>query len=584
MNSSENLLPLVLVVDHNEKRAKTLVESLSEISGGTPTKWRFVDHFRFSYDTSRLPADAVTNTALARDEATRIANRWVGHDYPRLVLVDLCMIHLMESQGCELGVILATHLRDAFPQVPIWIYTTMGWKRGPIFSASNAPVEGLLYLDNIEEQADNLWDLFNSCCTWQRKTMADSLSGVFRVPDWFRVEWKGKVSADGPFSLRHAAEALAFHFFRTPGQFEKLELRQMEGGFSGTSLIRVIPYDKDGPLHNTWVIKLAEHAEEIIKLREEISGYDAVIQRIPGKYRPEIYPSNGRNITCILDNWWGGFVLSFEMGFEPLIEAFGRSDPSSIYREVFTECLALLYRGAEPLAAPLNTPTTETIRRAADALADQGRFRDTINSVLPNYKEYFDAVERYLSQTVPIQSESPNGKGFQFMHGDLNCRNIMIRKRPDDGWDLKLIDFPHVATAGLRPAAIDFAKAETELIFLIMDHDSGREIDFTRLPIWVKLISKLASAKEPKNWNCPDPHVQLVFNCARTIRQMYGVIVGNADDDWRQYQCVLLDSALRVLSFADVTAVKRALAIVFSHLILRTLILEAEPPSDAVGG
>jgi hypothetical protein len=237
-----------------------------------------------------------------------------------------------------------------------------------------------------------------------------------------------------------------------------------------------------------------------------------------------------------------------------------------------------------PLATPLNTPSAETIRGAADALADQKRFRHSIGNVLPRYEQYFDVVDRYVSEGVPAQSEGAVGKGFQFMHGDLNCRNIMIHERDNGGRDLKLIDFPHVATEGLRPAAIDFAKAETELIFLIMDHESGREIDFTRLPIWVELISRLTRTQEPETWNCPDQHVQLVFDCARTIREMYGVIVGNQDCDWRQYQCVLLDNALRVLSFADVTAVKRALAVVFSQLILQTLISEAEAPSDAVGG
>jgi hypothetical protein len=558
------------VVNHDPRKGKEIVRNLEALSGGKPQKQRFKEHFQFGLALTKLSGDAAYNADEISAEAARIAALHVRRSYPRLVLVDLCMAH--RTDDFEPGVGLAVALKKEFRQVPVWIYTTMEWNRNAIFAASSGPADGLISLNNFLEQADNLWNLLGSCNSLQRDALGASLSSVFAIPDWFRVEWDEKGPSDSSFSLRRAAEVMGFLFFGQSSEIDRLVLSEMQPGFSGTYLIKAMPYDQSGQqLPNIWVMKIAEHAREIAKLKEEMQGYAAVIHRMDKTYRPELYQPEGTAIKRILSNWWGGFALSFEIGFKPLIEAFSEIDPASVYREVFSRCLSPLYGQPERLEAPLPTPSGDTLRSAARAMEEDKRFHDVLKEALPSFIDDFGVVKKRASEGPTTYVGREVGKAFHHVHGDLNCRNIMIRKKDGGGWDIKLVDFPYAAANHPMPAATDFAKAETELLFLIMDHESGREIDARAIPGWKDLYVKFVAEQDLTERNFSSLHYQHIYDCVRVIRDAYGAIVGRGIDDWWQYRHILLEYTLRCLGHRDITPVKRAGCIAYSRLILDSL-------------
>jgi len=346
---------------------------------------------------------------------------------------------------------------------------------------------------------------------------------------------------------------------------------QLNPGFSGTKLIKVKPFDKNNsPLHNTWILKIAEHDAEINKLHKELEGYEAVRNRIPRIFRPELYTAGSDYLKYVLDNWWGAFAMSFEGEFYTLINSFSEISPEEIYSRVFQECLRPLYGQCLKFDRPMSLPEERTVTNVIKTLQKLERFNEVFSH---SYKDYSSDITK-LSNRLPTIShtiskrigESPVGKGIVYMHGDLNCRNIMV-KRSNGINEFRLIDFPKVVSDNLRPAATDYVKAEAELLFLIMDYQTGFDIDPTRIPKWTDIFRGIASSLDAKGLKGFDKHLNKVCKCLRTIRSEYASFVGSEDNDWIQYRLVLLEHVLRYITYPDITPVKQAAACLYSELL-----------------
>jgi hypothetical protein len=153
------------------------------------------------------------------------------------------------------------------------------------------------------------------------------------------------------------------------------------------------------------------------------------------------------------------------------------------------------------------------------------------------------------------------GPWIERAHGDLNCRNVLFRS---DSGGFKLIDFPNV---GPNCLAVDFAKAEAELVLIMMDWGTGRDCEFSRLKDWGPLAHALGTSFDA-GFTDVDPEARKILTAILAIRSVYATKAGANGDVKRAYQLYLLSKVLRYVSYSDLTVAKRFLALLWAEKLM----------------
>jgi len=399
-----------------------------------------------------------------------------------------------------------------------------------------------------------------------------NLDWLLGSPSCWTVDWDSgdRVSQ----SLKRAVKALSWEIFRQHEDIEKIHLRKINPGFSGTHLVVATAYNKKSIAHaNQWLLKVAEHDEEIDKLVGEISGFSVMKLKVVKKYRPELYETTTKNPMVLLPNWWGAIAMSFEKGFLTLLERFNDIDAASLYGCLFQQVLAPLFGTHDTDSLCFDTLSEDTTRSASEWLQHNMSWSNAVSRHYNNVKADIEIVQKACDKgelkRLRERCDHGCGYGYQYVHGDLNCRNILVNEA---GTEFLLIDFPHVTTnSGARPCAVDYAKAEVELLFIIMDYHSGLDIDLTRIPEWIPVLEALSQSVEGETSARQDDEIQRVYDCILQIRRSYCSMVSVSEDAWTQYRAILIDNCLRCLSYSDLTPAKRFASIIYASKIICSL-------------
>jgi len=556
----------LLIIDHKRNRAELLLDELSKVrrvSGGgqlfskqCPPQLEILENT----DSSQFPGFAKKLAITCRKE-----NKW-----PSAILVDLIFPHApSEVPG---GLDLLKAVRSEFPRVPIGLYTQL---------APDAVLDCAIWFSG----ADIFMDLANpethgaELDFFVNRGQEEAMGKVEKMHNWvlgapssWNVEWDPGTRLGSV--CKNAIEALAWEIFRNQQDVDHVHAALLNPGFSGTYLVRIITYnEKNNPLQNEWVLKAAEHQEEIQKLTDEINGFSIMQQRLDNAFRPELHQSTVPGPKRLLRNWWAAIALSFERGYSPLLEQFNSVDSAGLYKRLFREVLSGVFGEIETDHVSFDVLSERTLEAASLQLEGMARW---LGGVSMHHSQIHDDVThiRRACKSEDLaklrgMSNDGCGCGFKYIHGDLNCRNIMV---DDNATKFKLIDFPHVSQEDSRPCATDFAKAEAELLFIVMDYHTGRDIDPSRIPRWVSLLEHLCRSLDSSEVDGRQTRgFSSIVECISEIRRCYQAVPGDAKEAWIQYRLVLLDNCLRYVSYTDLTPAKRCLAVIFARMLLDSL-------------
>lgn len=496
---------------------------------------------------------------------------------PEVILVDLNLAH--RTPYDRQGLVLASLLAERFPKSAVLVYT-MGTPQGPdMAECSVAGVDGILprMCDETlkSEWALRLPDILKKARenrgTQLRRALGVALGVGGALP---KIEWVDAVLRETPM-VAQAIRVLAWELFsQMPEPVSKVELSLLSGGFSGDYLVKCRTYDEDGcPFSKQWVLKVSEHAPS--RLQQELEGYAILRQYLHRSFHPDLHPETTNHILRIAPDWFGALAVSYEDGWGPLVERFADIDAASVYRHVFQNCLFKVY-GDSParITDPIELPRPASVCRAREYVKSIAGWSTVASAHLPGYDRLCQGLGSFLASadvggvTGPIL-----GCKARRVHGDLNSRNILVAptgRRPS----FCLVDFPGVgATRDSMPLAIDFAKAEAELLFVVLDRDNGQDIDPARLGVWSDLASCLASRLRfvPGDLEGCDIDANLLKSIS-ALRSLYIEKAAGEDNDCqRQYSAALLDYALRYLGYKDITPAKKCLAVVLAGKVIDCL-------------
>lgn len=552
---------LVLVIDHDRKRGNELKRELLETRKPVSSRKLEIE-YEFSVEIVKGEEDKFVS------EARKLALKYRTKS-PCALMVDLVIPH--DERGVPGGIRLLEAIKREFPRLPVALYTRQGLRKTPAYQASKSIADAIVEVSNTHEVAAILVDMFDNGRQNSMDKMSGMLVGLLGCPSYWEAEWAVGASAKGEF--RRAVEALTWEIFRAQGEIHRVFLQTMNPGFSGTQLVKVNAHDAKGrQLPNEWVLKVAEHKDEIAKLQKEIEGYHVMQDKLDKRYRPELHRSTAQAPVTLAEHLWGALALSFEPDFKTLLDVFEDLRASDIYKKLFEDCLSPVY-GLVDSKPTLQILAQDTVEQAVESIEQIGRW---IGPVSRYYHEIESDIAAVLQASkddtfVKIESAAMSGCGFGFrhIHGDLNCRNIMVDSKTKE---FRIIDFPHVLDTDLRPAATDFAKAEMELLFIIMDYHTGLDIDPARVSVWTEVLRILCgSLTGVSGADPPVTGLNNLFECLAEVRRSYATTVGNDEDSWRQYRLLLLDNCCRYLSYKDLTPAKRCLVIVYARKLLDSL-------------
>ncbi len=557
----------ILVIHHSERDGTQLRDSIAglvltsgEILGGR-------------YDlVLRLVHGEWTNDNL-RSVAREISLECHSERWPCLILVDLVMIHGGATDE-PTGVALANALRGEFPGVPVAVFTSVRWTPKSLYEASVAPgVDAMLDLSDPLAELGRLSQLIENGERALRRRMQASIRSILSAPAHWILDWSDKQGATEVYC--RAVQALSWHIFCEHSDIERLELRVLTPGFSGASLVRATARDSRGhELPQRWVMKVAEHEEDIEKLVSELKGYRIMYERTPHHYLPLLYPSTVDRPQMLLPTWWAAFAMSFEEDVWPLLDLFYSStmNARTVYEGVFGRCLAQLYGTIDKVKFASDIVAEKHCKSASESLDEIARWRVAVSRHYGGFDDDLASVGRAVGDLRTLcrklNKVYRNGKSAKFVHGDLNCRNIMVDA---DGAVFKVIDFPKVASEEPRPVATDFAKAELELLMIIMDRKDGLDVDPARLPMWVALFEALCARLEVGSVDLGTNELDRVVECCQQVRQSYMSMAGNDESDWNQYRVVLIHYLLQYLTYHDLTPVKRCAVVAYARRVIESL-------------
>jgi len=552
--------PIILIIDdRKEDFLDKIKKYLSRPDLELSTDEIFIEKYQ-------IKCERVTKTNYKR-RAENITKTYLS-DRLFVVLIDMVLV---KNGDDDSGMKLAKILAEKWPTVPILIYTVYGETKAETLAFASVKFDGAFDGHMLPDQDHGLRlpidDFERLLIAANRKKKMAMESMRLYLSRWsasisIDIAWDKKYKVKISHIQSEVIELLTKLRFKDQN-VKSLRLEPLSPGFSGAYLFKVTGKDI-----RTQVLKINENPK---KLEDEIKGYNHIESKsnVPSKRLPLVLLP--RTVTKLADDWWGVISLGHEKGHETLLEAFSQWKKDKIeffFNQLWGEGgLKKIYRVEKFKETDIGKIVgKEELKRVLDVFDELHRYVDVasqrIPSIVDNFKQLKEIMNKLNERPKPIEvAES------RFIHGDLNCRNILIDPNDISNW--LLIDFPHTASGNL---AKDFAKAEIEILGIIMDWASGKDIDLDRLPAWLSLIHSLSQQLDIDHKTpCEDKEIERVASAIAITREKYRDSREKITGIQSDYFTHLAAQALRSVQYRDLAIPKRLLLALYSLDLLKKI-------------
>jgi hypothetical protein len=496
---------------------------------------------------------------------------------PDIILVDLSFgEHNLSS--VDKGRSLALALRERLRPTAVGVYTAhqiTNLERVMISADRFAAVlEFLPYLyeGNSRLDGDDWYNLFDRIIKESRREATATPSALTASSENGVAKWAvGHPLHRSPSFVTIGPKLATLALNWVDPQPSEILLTQLAGGFSGSFVVKAeIPGRR-----SAYVIKMDENPQKLV---HELAGHQRVRSLVGyNYYLPLLTPDMTRPVS-LTPQWWGAFAMAYEGEAKPLLDhpQLGAKNLASIYERLWTECLFDLYDSVTTakdvsFKELLSPELKDSAKSGWDAIS---RYHSNLNIINQSQQSDIEAAITLISATSKapaIKDDKLSMPWVERVHGDLNCRNVLYNKDKDS---FHLIDFPHVGPGNYL--ATDFAKAETELVLIILDWASGRDIDFSRLKVWSALTGSFSGTFAPTFTSSTDSEINRARAAIKAIRTMYMTRAAGMGDPERTYMLYLLTRILRYVGYSDLTVAKRFLALIWSGQLIKSPLIVGE--------
>ncbi len=561
MNTLRHKRATVLFVDDKKEWLKK-VQHLSSLRLG------FEEKFGEKYD---IQTEQVSK-ADYRAQAEAIINKYVP-DHLLVVAVDIVLDS--DNKNDDTGLELARILAENWPTVPILVYSAYGGLKHKTLAVASVLFDGAFdgnILPTSEHGNAVPIDEFEKLLKSANRAKKKAIEKMrYRISRWgvsipIEVSWSERSPARVSKMERDIIELLAKLRFKD-GNVQFLKLESISPGFSGAYIFKVTV---DRGEKRTQVLKVNEDPK---KLENELAGYHRLKHdtNIAFKRLPSFFDPN--EVTKLAYDWWGAISLSYEKGSKPLLEVFSgwsKSDVESFFNDLWDEDgLGKIYKVDSREEEAIGKILDGDIRRGVLETRDElSRYTGLMNSVISSVS---NELEELLAVIDDSNSEFLEKKKVlvthsRLIHGDLNCRNVLVKSGKPTDW--VLIDFPHAQPGTL---AEDFAKTEIEILGIVMDWASGEDINLDRLRVWLPLVESLSQRLHVHKGNYDQEELKKVSLAIGVTRSRYSKLRGNIGDPQLDYFLHLTKHALKSIQYRDLTMAKRFLLIHYSLKLLKMI-------------
>jgi hypothetical protein len=557
-NDSFSKKTIIFIDDHKsfiENVKKNIEHKTIQASGK-----QFSDEYEIIPE--EIPADMKQN-----EKKEQFINIIKKYDFQSVWAVFVDIVLSDKNPEDRTGLEIASFIKEKYPFVPVLVYTSYG-NEGDLAYASlrghtvlhATVIPGVSKPGGVSLSLECFIDYVNyvrenikaNIRRWP--SYLDTWNKSIPIKVWFEP----KDQPENFAQISNPIILLTKMLFESeiPKGINSIRLSFIEPGYSGCHILLVIPEGN----FKKWILKVDENPQ---KIEEEWSGYNLIsVRDLPHGLLPAAkMPSP---VMKISDNWWSAIALEYVEGYKTLMELFAgwtALQAKSFFDKLWSSDQGIGNLYAKQSKCEVNI--TEIVKEASIAevqreLEHLAKYKQVIERKVPSYGRYSQQLsdmlksERMLNKKIVITKSD-------IIHGDLNCRNILINPEDDK---FVLIDFPHVKKGIF---ANDFAKAEVDLISIIMDFQSGLDIDLARLPAWVEMIEYLSVQQTVTEFQSPDDEIEKVMMSVLTIRNQCRI-------DELDYFASVLKHLLKTVTYRNVEVGKRILAVIYASLLLQKLL------------
>jgi hypothetical protein len=562
---------VVAWVDHEKTKVGRLAKKIGERNCGRVNLTKLEESCAMVPITLNLgpSIDKLASTVIEKLKGETLPR------FPDMIFVDINLgppNTTGEDRSLNRGIQLASDLRRRLPTTPIGLYT--GFHLKNIDKVRISMMHFAAVLENIIDLSEGQDEQILTGDQWLEvfeEILKVAKDGESHLPhslsapseSELRTSWEGKHPVSRSLGFVRAARRLVARTLEhLPGE-PQITMSQLSGGFSGSFLVKASVVGGAA----SFVIKIDEDPRRLTK---ELQGHHIVESRLQQKHYLPLCGNYQTEPARLTKDWWGAFAMPYELDAKPLIEQdIGGSDLARLYESIWTDCLFNLYGKTTSEAVKFGNILPDDFGELAkNGWESLGKYRQMFSSF---YTQQSSGINELLSLLDQISFTGTLDNSIQVpwvehIHGDLNCRNVLYNK---DQKSFRLLDFPHVGPA--NSLAVDFVKAETELLLLMLDWSTGKDCDFARLVAWESLSGTFGKSFIPPNLTLGDPETYRVFEAVRAIRQIYLNKAKGLGDVEATYRLYLFSRVLKYLNYSDLTIAKRHFAFVWASQLANLL-------------
>ncbi|HEY6186812.1 MAG TPA: hypothetical protein VIW80_03975 [Pyrinomonadaceae bacterium] len=569
-------------LDHEGDKVKRIIQTIGSMKRMRSTNEYLHDCCNF--------VSVIVKPLAPSEEMEKLVERAVakinrsGERLPDIVLVDLSFGEHNLS-AVDKGRSLALALRERFRHMAVGVYTAhqISNLERVMISADRfaAVLEFLPYLyeGNSRLDGDDWYNLFDRIIKESRREATATPIALKSSPENGIAKWAaGNPLHRSPSFMSIGPKLATIALNWIDPQPNEILLTQLAGGFSGSFVVKAeIPGRRQA-----YVIKMDENPQKLV---QELAGHQRVRSLVGyNYYLPLLSPDMTRPETLTPD-WWGAFAMAYEGEAKPLLDhpQLDSKNLASIYERLWVECLFDLY-GSVTTAKDVSFKDllTQEVKDAAKSGWDAiSRYHSHLNMINQLQQSNIEAAIKLVSATdnaPPVTDDKLSMPWVERVHGDLNCRNVLYNKDKDL---FHLIDFPHVGPGNYL--ATDFAKAEVELVLIILDWASGHDIDFSRLKSWSALTGSFSETFAPTFTSSTDSEIDRARAAIKSIRTTYMTRASGMGNPERTYLLYLLTRVLRYVGYSDLTVAKRFLALIWAGQLIKSSLIVGNRQHQRVG-